>query len=357
MASRKEARERGLPSLNQARAERQRALIAGKVRMPGVPLHFWLWAFVGITAFGIVYWRISQGELESARSRVLAKQRAMSVALGPKLFPFRDRAEGWAGELSADWRGDFVSPAADLARLRISPSVYLRLRLANARSAAQVRTAAKGSLRDGFTSCLFVANRSSDPTQGTACRTIGDCASGLLCNEWNVCARPEQPYNLRLAYRTLRVLSPEWTEEVHEAKSELALTGYDRDLDNVARRDVPVTVELLSRSKFFTLVLDEDPEGGVPEEIPDAGESSEERVQRAEHWARVGIWDLTTGQPVLRLRTQAAGELLLTGRQDRGDLTNVAAQQRQANSCQLAISVREAFPAREPAAPTGVPGP
>jgi hypothetical protein len=233
---RRDSHERGLPSLNQARAERRRAFVLGKARMPAIPPHFWLWTAVGISAFGILYWRIAQGQIESARSAVMAKQRAMTVALGPKLFPFRDRVEGWARELAADWPGNFVAPDADLAKLRNSGSVYLRLRIADAKQVKELRKAAQSSLRDGFTSCLFVSRAKGDPTVGPQCRTIGDCASGLLCNEWGVCAEPVQPYNLRLAYRTLRVLSSEWTDEVHQASSELGLSAYERDLDNVAKR-------------------------------------------------------------------------------------------------------------------------
>jgi hypothetical protein len=334
-------RERGLPSLNTARAERRRAFVLGRAKMPAVPPHFWLWTLVGLSAFAVVYWRLAQGEIESARSRVLAKQRAMSVALGPQLYPLRDRVERWVSELAAPFPGDFVAPGVDLERLRAGPSVYLRLRLSNANSPKTIRKAAQTSLRDGFTSCLFVSQaKPTNPTVGAACRTGGDCASGKLCNEWNVCADPEQPYNLRLAYRTLRVLSSDWTDEVHEATSELGLVAYERDLDNVAKRDVPVTIEVLRRSKYFTLVLDEDPPGGLPKAEPDSSETPEERLQGMAHFARVGIWDLGASEPLLRLRGEAAGDFVAVGKRAVLDAQSAAAQRRQVNNCALALSVR-----------------
>ncbi|HET9954361.1 MAG TPA: hypothetical protein VFQ61_07650 [Polyangiaceae bacterium] len=351
---RREGREPGLPSLNEARVQRRRAFVLGKVRMPGVPMHFWLWTAVGIGAFGVIYWRISQGELESARGRLMAKQRAMSVALGPKLFPFRDKVEGFTRELaSAPSVVDFVSPNVDVERLRTQPSVYLRLRLERTKSVKELRKAVNASLRDGFTSCMFASTKARpDPTQGAACRTAGDCVSGLLCNEWNVCAEAEQPYNVRLVYRTLRVLSSEWTDEVHQATSELALAGYDRDLENVAKRDVPVTVQLVGRAKYFTLVLDEESKDGLPAEIPDAGESHEERLQRVPHFARVGIWDLASGEPLVRLRTEAHGEFVPMGTRAVTNAANLAAQQRQVNNCDLALRVRERLSGP---APSGTP--
>jgi hypothetical protein len=315
--------------------------VLGKAKMPAVPPHFWLWTLVGISAFAVIYWRLAQGQIESARSRVLAKQRAMSVALGPKLYPLRDRTERWVSELAAPWQGDFVASGVDLEKLRVGPSVYLRLRQANTKDVKAIRKAAQTSLRDGFTACLFVSQaKPADPTQGPACRTAGDCEAGKLCNEWNVCAVPEQPYNLRLAYRTLRVLSSDWTDEVHEATSELGLAAYERDLDNVAKVDVPVTVEVLQRSKYFTLVLDEDPPGGLPKPEPESSETAEETLQRMPHFARIGIWDLTSSEPLLRLRTEAAGQFVAVGRQAVSTHENLAAQQRQVNNCSLALSVR-----------------
>ena len=94
---------------------------------------------------------------------------------------------------------------------------------------------------------------------------------------------------------------------------ELAVTAYERDLDSVTRYDVRIAAEILARSKYFTLVLDEDPSEGLPAELPDAGETPEERVQRVGHPARVGIWDLETGKQVLRLRSSASGRFVPMG--------------------------------------------
>jgi hypothetical protein len=334
------ARERGLPSVNQARDERRRALVFGRVRLRGMPPHFWLWALTILGAFSVVYWRVAQSQLDGRKAQVMSKQRAIAKTIGPKILPFRDKVEGWARELAGAYPGDLVAIGATLSVIEQSPGVYLRLRLATAKSSKDVRKAARASLHDGFTSCLFRKTKTFDPTQGPPCKATADCAPGLLCNEWNVCAEPPIPYNMRLAYRTLRVLSPEWTDELHQATSDLAVSAYDRDLDSVTRYDVRIAADILARSKYFTLVLDEDPEAGLPQEIPDAGESPEERVQRAAHPARVGIWELSSGKQLLRLRAQAAGEFVPMGPRTIRDPVTLAAEQRQVNACQLALEVR-----------------
>jgi hypothetical protein len=347
-------RERGLPSLNEARAERRRALVYGKVRLRAMPPHFWLWVVVGFAAFGVIYWRVAQGRLESRKSAVMAKQRAIAAALGPKIQPFRDQVEGWVRELAADGPADFVAPGDGLSGLREAPGVYLRLRRENTKSAKQIRKAAQGSLLDGFTSCLFVSPTAL-PTQGKACRLTSECEPGQLCNEWNVCAAPPRPYNMRLAYKALRVLSSEWTDELHKADVELGVNAYDRDLDSVAKHDVPVAVEIMNKARFVTLVIDEDPPEGLPNDAPDAGESAEERLQRVPHFARIGIWDVATKIPLLRLRAQASADFVPMGGKVITNRETVAAQSRQANSCALALAVRTKLDAE--AAPTAAPTP
>lgn len=340
---RDDSRERGLPSVNQARSESRRAIVVGRVRLRGVPPHFWLWSLTAIGIFTVVYWRIAQGHLESRKAQVMAKQRAIARSIGPSLLPFRDKVERWAAELAGNYPGNLVEPGASYETIRQTPGVYLRLRLANARSAKDLRKAARLSLHDGFTSCLFLHKGAGDPTVGPHCKATSECEPGKLCNEWEVCAEPPIPYNMRLAYRTLRVLSTEWTDELHETTSELAVNAYDRDLDSTTRFDVRIAADILARSRYFTLVLDEDPKEGLPTELPDAGETAEERVQRVGHWARVGIWDLESGKQLLRLRSEASGEFVPMGTKVVRDPAILAAQARQVNSCQLALDVKSAL--------------
>lgn len=341
-----ESRERGLPSVNQARHEARRAFVVGKVRLRGVPPHFWLWALTAIGVFSVVYWRIAQGHLESRKAQVMAKQRAIAHSIGPAILPFRDKVERWAAELAGNYPGNFVEPGTSYDAIRQTPGVYLRLRLANARTPKDLRKAAQLSLHDGFTSCMFQHKGAGDPMVGKACKATSECEPGKLCNEWSVCAEPPIPYNMRLAYRTLRILSTEWTDELHETTSELAVNAYDRDLDSTTRFDVRIAADILARSRYFTLVLDEDPKDGLPPEMPDAGETPEERVQRVGHFARVGIWDLQSGKQLLRVRSEASGQFVPMGERIVRDPAILAAQARQVNSCQLALDVRGALEAK-----------
>jgi len=335
-------RERGLPSLNEARAERKRAFALGKVRLRAMPPQFWLWTLLGMAAFGVVYWRIAAGQLESQKSAVMAKQRAVAKALGPRIQPFVDAVEQWVHELAGAWSGEIVDPQVSWEAIAHKPGVYFRLLMDDAADKSKLEKAATASLHDGFTSCFFVGDPGAVASEGPKCKKNADCAPGLLCNDWEVCTRPARPYNVRLAYRALRVLTTDWTNHLYGAANDLEVRADERDLDQATRVDVPVAIELLQQAKFATIVLDEAPDpanwqsnGSLPQE------SKAERVQRLPHMARVGIWDLETKRLLVRWRGPAEGRLVSAGKPVQLAPDTEAASKRQANSCMLAWALRE----------------
>jgi hypothetical protein len=140
------------------------------------------------------------------------------------------------------------------------------------------------------------------------------------------------------------VLTSKWSDELHEARNDLEVRTFDLDLDKAAEHDVPLAIELLTRSKYFTVLLDEPPStpaDGSPAQVASANETPAEHRQRVAHPVRIGIWDLQTDQPVLKLRTEAVGSVVAVGEQQVADPRVIAAQQRQVNNCALALTVKE----------------
>ncbi len=343
---------RGLPSLNQSRAERQRRLATSRFGLRGrVTPHFWLWTAVILATFGVIYWKIAQGQLLSQKSAIMAKQRAVAHTLAPVVVPYRDRIESWVIALGGAWSGDYVDHSTELGTVQKSAGVYLRLRIDNARDAKLIRKAAEASLHDGFVACMFIRAGLPDPSQGPACKSPADCTPGLLCNEYDVCSSPPKPYNMRLAYRALRVLSTEWTDELYQATNDLELRLRERDLERVAHDDVPIAVQMFQSAQYFTLVLDEDPKSGLPAPL-DPKETPEQRVQRTDHFARVGVWEFASGRQLVRLRREASARAVPVGDRVVARSETKAAEQRQVNSCALAFAVKEAWQAAVPARAT-----
>jgi hypothetical protein len=323
----KEARQRGLKAIDEAREAR------GKLRFP--PARFWGWTAVVLAATGILHWKWSQGQLESARQKLMAEQRAVAAELGPKWSTLRGSVEGWTLGLAKDAGPETIDRDALKGwDFRERPGLYVRLRVDEARDVERMRKGLKSSLRDAFTACLMrVPN--PNPLAGPECKRTRDCAVGQLCNELDHCAPPAQPYNLRVAYRTMYVLSDDWVHDVQDASAELRIRLLSGMFEDTVHDDLPIAVDLLTRAQYLLVVLDEQAAGA---DAHDGGAG----VPAAPHMARVGVWRLADGKNVLRVRREAGGQLL-GGSTAPVDPDVLDARQRQANSCALALAVREAM--------------
>ncbi|WP_437941352.1 hypothetical protein [Sorangium sp. So ce341] len=292
---------------------------------------FWGYTALVLAVSAILHWKWSQGQIESARQKLMARQRAVAVELGPRWFPMRDRVEGWTLDLARSAGAELVDREALKAwNFRELAGIYLRLRVDEAASVDAVRKNAQQSLRDAFTACLLrVPN--PNPLAGAECKRTRDCPAGEYCNEAERCSRPAQPFNLRVAYRTMHVLSDEWVRDAQDASSELRLRLLESSFEDTMRDDVPLAAELLTRAQYYLVVLDE----------PAEGAASTEALLGVPHMARVGVWRLSDGKPILRVRREASGHLIGGTPSVEGSV--LEARQRQANSCALALAVREAM--------------
>ena len=337
MVLRPQDRERGLSAFNEARQVRRRAIVFGRVRVREVATRFWLLTFVGLAIFGVVYYRYSEVQLAARRHEVKARQRAVAAAIGSGALELRSKLEGWVRELAGDGVVDRVAPSVSLDAVSREPGIYFRLLLADAKDQTTLRRAATQSLRDGFTSCLFVG-RAGDPKESTACKETSQCGPGELCNEWSVCAAPTPPYNARLLYDATRLLLPDWDAALEAAQNDMQVRAIELDLEDTAKHELPATVLLVRTSKYFTAVLDEPASDDGTQQASD--ETAAERVQALDHFVRVGIWDIERGERLLALRLEAAGRYVAVGQRRSKTIEVERAQRRQANNCALATQVK-----------------
>lgn len=328
----------GLPSLHESRLNRKRQLVTGKVAVGGLPPKVFLWGLTVLVVGGFLYFWQSQSELDEQRRSVMNKQRATAKILAPKLLPMRDTIEAGVKELAREGK-EKVAADVDWDKLLASPGVYLRARLEDAKDVETLRKVSSDALRDGFTACLIRDPGAPLPTAGKECRESNECEAGEFCNEYKACQRPSSPFNMRMLYRALHVLSDQWVSEVREAGTEYAITAYDRSLDSTTKIDLPIAIEVYQRSKYAIVVLDEDPKGGLPKALEtNEFESAALRVQRVAHDARIGVWELPSGKLLARVRARADGELRDVGtRRSPGGVDSEAARARQANNCALAL--------------------
>jgi hypothetical protein len=257
--------------------------------------------------------------------------------VGGPYFALRDEVEAFTVKLANDTSDeDFVDldlmtsaqNANGDAPLFKSPGVYLRVTKPSAISPQKIRESAKDSLRDAFSAC-FLRTPHLDTRQGKACKKSKDCERGEICNELDVCSKPMQPYNLRIAYRGLFVLDPEWVRDVETASEELRLRWREDELTQANANDIPIAVDLVKRAKYFLVVVDDVPKGLEPMD----GGTIEQAVQSEVHQARVGVLDLERHRTVLRVKRTVDVDIPVVPGQ-------IEAQRRQVLNCALAQEVR-----------------
>ncbi|MBK8255950.1 MAG: hypothetical protein IPK82_25195 [Polyangiaceae bacterium] len=306
------------------------------------PAKYWGWAGIVLLAMSIFHYKRTLGELDRMRAQLLSKQRVVKAEAEPKWMSLRDKLEGWTQSLAKAPTDDVIEKDALAGwTFRDKKGVYLRIRAEDAASPETLRKAAKDSLRDAFTACLAIAPN-ENPLAGHECKKSSDCARGEHCNEQDRCSKPAQPFNLRIAYRAFSVLNDDWVREVQEG-SEMTIRAIDGTFDDLVKNDMPMAMDLVREAQYFLVVIDEKAEN-EPDPAP-AGtvrpSSPAEARQALPHFARIGVWRLSDDKQILRLRREAAGQLLGQAGVLEPDVAE--ARQRQANSCSLAISVRQAI--------------
>jgi hypothetical protein len=331
----KEERLRGLKSVQTHRENRK------EMRFP--PAKYWGYAGIVLLVMAIFHYKNSLSDLDRMRGQLLGKQRFAKTEIEPRWGPLRDKMEKWTQELAKGPAEDLVDKEALAGwTFRDKKGVYLRLRAEDAETPEAIRKASKDSLRDAFTSCLtLVPNQ--DPLSGHACKHSSECAQGEHCNEQDHCAKPAQPFNLRIAYRAFAVLSDDWVRQVQEG-GEMTVRALDGTFDDLVKDDMPLATQLIRDGQYFLVVIDEkapDEPAPAPAGSTTASSNPAEIRQALQHFARIGVWRLSDAKPIIRVRRETAGTLL-------GNLGNVDpavadARQRQANSCSLALAVRQAM--------------
>lgn len=331
----KEDRVRGLKAVQEHRESR------GKMRWP--PAKYWGYAGIVLLLMSIFHYKRTLSELDRTRNQLLGKQRFVKTEVEPKWAPMRDKMEKWTQELAKGPVEDFTEKE-ELAKwgFRDKKGVYLRLRVEDAESADAIRKAAKDSLRDGFTACLALVPN-PDPLSGHECKRSSDCGRGEHCNEQDHCAKPAQPFNLRIAYRAFAVLSDDWVRQVQEG-NEMTVRALSGTFDDLVKDDMPMATDLVREAQYFVVLIDEKAADEPPP--PPAGSTAtytnpNETRQALQHFARIGVWRLTDDKPMVRIRRETAGTLM--GNPGNVDPAVADARQRQANSCSLALAVRQAI--------------
>lgn len=307
---------RGLASIAKVREERARrgarwTMQAGLIAAGAV--------VVSLVAHTVV----TQRELGSERRALLSKQAAVETAFGPQWGRLREGIEGVIARESGAYAGDQVAPEARSGAFRTQPGLYLRLRLSDVTTKETLARAASVARKDALVACLL-----REPNEAAA---HGEPDAGAFA---------EQPWNLGQAYAAARILSADWVSEVRELTEPMRLRVFEEQYEKAVRSEIPLAIEVATRSKFFLLVLDED---GDSPSLQDGAAPSEEALQLTPHPARVVLTDLKSERLLFRVRRSGDARVIQAGERTVSDPETVDAMHRQANNCALGRLVEAAI--------------
>jgi hypothetical protein len=329
-------RVRGLAAVQEIRENRKR----GKYGRPTFKHAFVAFSLVGVL-LGVYYFLWNRG-VQTGRAKLLAAQADTVATLGKDWFPLRDRMEAIVKEAHNDFPGDEVLPAARSLGFRNEAGLYIRLRLAET---GDVATAAEHSVKDGFTSCLVRGTGEAPATPPPPGPTI---------------VGGDQPWNLRQAYRSTRVLTDGWRKLVEGVDDDLRLKVFEEQYEKAQKTEIPFALNVVKQAKYFLLLLDEDvPEARIvePTSVGDAGAAKPRTTLNVDdlalvpHPVRIYLYDLNQKKMIAQVRRTSVGHVSL-GPEVLSTNPEVAnALHRQVNNCQLAHDFVEAVSPEVPTAP------
>jgi hypothetical protein len=308
----------GLKSVYEGREAR----LQGRFNRPTASIL--IYALVGAAAVLLVYRFVYGRQLESSREALLSKVRAAKVSVGAEWTPLRDNLENITTSAAGAYENDMIAPDARTWDFRAKPGLYLRVRVAQAKAPAEVREAARYSVKDAFTGCLLRSAQGAPPREANQ---EPESDTGVF---------PEQPWNLKQAYQTTRILTPEWEAEVRDAQDDVRLRVFQEQYDRAQKKDLPLVIDILKKADFYLLALDEDVDEAKT--LADGGTVTVSQLQQLKHPVRVFLFDLKSKKLMLRVRRSAEAGLMLA-RGTMGSAETQAAMQRQVNNCALAQEV------------------
>ena len=132
------------------------------------------------------------------------------MTVGVEWDSLRDRLEAAVIDAAGPYAGDVVDHGSLVGDFRAHPGLYLRMRIEDAHSAESLRAATEQSQRDGFAACFLHDTAPSMADAGP----FG-----------------EQPWNLRRAYDSTRILTPRWIDDVKATDDDLRMRAFEKQYD------------------------------------------------------------------------------------------------------------------------------
>jgi len=262
--------------------------------------------------------RRADQETEALRSSLIERSARAAHGLTEQELAIAKRAASWLKREAQAYSGDLVTPrAASLALLSgllKQPTVYVRGPLAELDNSQGLERSARESAKDAFVLCLL------DPPTGRSEKAILARAKSAYAAGERMQQATGHITRLGDAYAGLPFLQAAWRERIAQVEQHQTLVELAKSFD---RAPLDAAREAL-KSRLLLFAIDEAGERAAVSELD--GEKP--------HSVRVGLIDLSSGQPLLRLRRRVDPSSL-------SEATR-AEYARGVDDCSLALDVRQA---------------
>jgi hypothetical protein len=223
--------------------------------MPRLP---WRWILLGTLSVMTVmggYFMNERRKADRLRAQIVQVHEQELAEPARRYLELRDRLEGWVTTVAARVPQSQADPRLRISGLRSGKGLYLRLSVADARTRKGIAKGAQQMEADAIASCLGLA-----------------------------------PASARAIWEKGAFLTPDWLKVALKNDSVMGLRVTDTVLARHIRADLPTVLNLL-RSDWFLLVL-------------------QHGDDRRDQPVDVFLWDVRSGQQLLRGHIQASGVLM-----------------------------------------------
>jgi hypothetical protein len=250
-------------------------------RRPSIPWNIVLGVAGALTAIALVYYFFYARAFAKQKQALLEERRALEVAIANDWAPLRDRVEDYVvASARAPYAGDRVDDEAKQETWRHKPSLYVRVRVAEATSKDALHAAAKQTASDALQSCLLRIEGEHGPW------TFGETA-----------ARYE-------------MLGSAWVNDVRDTGNDLRVRNLAYALEQYKLKDYPPLREAVHFAEYAIVALDEDPKTIPATSAAYENATIAQRIVAVPHPIRVHVIRLNDGKELLRVRRTADAELM-----------------------------------------------
>jgi hypothetical protein len=274
----------------------------------------WKWVFVvfGFVAVGlVVYFVRAERQLKEDRSRILKRLAGLKGQVQDDFRKMSDQVEGWTvAAATKPYAGDLLDRDARAIAWRERPSIYLRLRVDDAKTRDAVHANAKPVAIDSVASCMLRAK-----------------AGG----PW--------PYG-DLVTR-IEMLGADYIKDVSSTTNDLRMRNLTFALDYYEKTDFPPLRDGVKQAEYLVLVLDEDPPVIPATSAVFANASVAQRIAAVPHPMRLHVFHLTESREILRVRRTPDASVVQVQGDVVGPAAGVELRKAQALGCSFANDAME----------------